>query len=278
MNTKFLISALLLFTTITVPHANRVVFAHGAEDNIRNETYYYRDITQKNRQAVVFIKTEIDPAKKNDDKQENDPAQKFMPRIIPPLYKETILYEELGLIQSFLVGTGFIITPDGEILTNYHVIDAHKEISIMLFNGNVFNADVVGIDKPNDLALLKINTEKSNFPFLTLGNSDVIMESDKILIIGHPLGINFTVSSGTISGLKRTIYSHPIPLIQIQSSLNPGNSGSPLIDVFSNKVIGIIQSMIQNANQIGFAIPINPIKKILPSLRNQKIWKNNAEK
>ena len=222
--TKLLFIAILTLTSLALSSPG-VVSAQDAQTNIQNENAYYRDLAQKNKQAVVAIRVEIDPTKvRKTEEQNNAPSKRFMPRVMLPIYKETILYEEFGVIQAFSTGTGFIITQDGEVLTNYHVIDAYKEIYVTLANGSAYKADVMGFDEPADIALLKIKTEKPNFPFLTLGDSDTIMEPDPIIIIGNPFGLKLTVSVGTISGLNRAVYVHPQPLIQVQSSINPGNS------------------------------------------------------
>lgn len=275
-----ILTAILLILAITaISPAPNIALAHDAQTNIKNENDYYRNLAQKNKQAVVVIRAEIDPAKsRKTGEQNNFPLKKSMPNVVLPVYIEKIFSEELGMVQSFSTGTGFIITPDGEILTNFHVIDGHKEIYVILANDSVFKADVVGFDQSADVALLKIQTENPNFPVLTLGDSNAVAEPDPIIITGHPFGLNYSVSIGTISGLKRVITLRLPPLIQVQSSINPGNSGSPLITVYDNKVVGIIQSMADDANQIAFAVPINFVKSILPSLRNQKGQKNNTEK
>ena len=268
--TKLLFIAILTLISLMISPLNTVL-AHDALTNIQNENDYLELLAQKNKQAVVVIRAEIDPAKsRKSDEQNNAPAKKSRPNIVLPVYIEKIFSEELEMVQAFSNGTGFIITTDGEILTNYHVVDGHKEIYVTLANGSIFKADVIGFNESADVALLKIQTEKPNFPVLTLGDSNAVAEPDRIIITGHPFGLNYTVSMGWISGLKRAVTLRLPPLIQVQSSINPGNSGSPLITVSDNKVVGIMQSMAENANQIAFAIPINFVKSILPALRNQK--------
>ncbi|MBI2637551.1 MAG: trypsin-like peptidase domain-containing protein, partial [Candidatus Sungbacteria bacterium] len=156
------------------------------------------------------------------------------------------------------------ITEDGEILTNYHVIDGHQEIYGVLADGTTLPLDVVGYDKNLDVALLKVRSgKKMKFPYVTLGNSDAAAEADPIMIIGHPFNLRWTLSLGLVSNAKRSI-PFPVPMIQVQSSINPGNSGSPVF-AHNNSVIGIAQRIIES--DVGFVIPINAVKSKLPAMR-----------
>ena len=276
-----IITGILVILLLVIPST---VGAHDATANLQNEETLLKSLYDKNKQAVVMIRVAIDPAKikTGENRQENKNKEQFK-KFIFPILKEKLVVDESGQTQSFQIGTGFIITPDGEILTNYHVIDAYKEIYVFLANGPVFKADVLGFDKASDIALLKIQTAiQITFPTLTMGDSNSLTEAKPIFVIGHPFALSWTRSSGTVNEPRRLIPVNTQPLIQIQAPINPGNSGSPLITTLDNKVVGIIQSIPDDANGgstgIAFAIPINFAKTILPFLRNQKNKKNNAEK
>ena len=176
---------------------------------------------------------------------------------------------ELGL------GTGFIITEDGYIISNEHVTGSkYSKCYITLENGNIYDGSVVWSDSDLDLSIIKINAK--NLEFLKLGDSDNIRVGESIYAIGNPIGFEFrrTVTSGIISAKKRTIKieeedksSYMTDLIQTDATINPGNSGGPIIYP-NGKVIGVNTVKITSAEGIGFAIPINIIKPIVNSLKN----------
>lgn len=168
-------------------------------------------------------------------------------------------------------GSGFIINPEGYALTNNHVVDGAAEIKVRLKDKREFRAYVIGTDPQTDVALIKIEGAQK-FPTVALGNSDTIKVGDAVLAIGNPLGLNHTVTSGIISALGRkdlvpegkTLYSE---FIQTDASINPGNSGGPLIGL-GGEVIGINTAINRQGQGIGFAIPINMIKTLLPRLKS----------
>lgn len=173
---------------------------------------------------------------------------------------------ELGL------GTGFIISENGYIVTNQHVSGAKNSICyVTLEDGRNFEAKVVWADEDIDLSIIKINI--TGLSYLNLGNSDDIKIAQRVYAIGNPIGFEFqrTVTAGIISGVDRTIKieeedktSYMEDLIQTDATINPGNSGGPLIDESGN-VIGINSVKITSAEGIGFAVPINIIKPIAES-------------
>lgn len=165
------------------------------------------------------------------------------------------------------LGTGFILTGDGFIVTNEHVINGSKDIKIMTYSKDVMNAKLIGFDVNRDIALLKIN---GNYNSLNLANSDDLQVGRKVIAIGNPLGLSFTVTEGIISALNREGPNGLKEYIQTDVSLNPGNSGGPLIDTEGN-VIGINNFKIGGAENIGFALESNSIKKIVNLLSNNTI-------
>jgi serine protease Do len=162
-------------------------------------------------------------------------------------------------------GSGFIIRPDGYILTNEHVVRNAQNLKVTLQGGKKFNGRVVGTDPQTDLAVVKIDAK--NLPTADLGDSDGLVPGQWVVAIGNPYGFHDTVTAGIISALGRSI-DDPNDrgyLIQTDAAINPGNSGGPLVDL-SGKVIGINEAIIANAQGLGFAIPVNLAKKISKDL------------
>ena len=168
------------------------------------------------------------------------------------------------------LGTGFIVSKDGYIITNQHVSgEKNSTCYVTLENGKNYKASVVWSDTDLDLSIIKINV--NNLKYLDLGDSDKIKVAEQVYAIGNPIGFEFqrTVTSGIISGLNRTIKieednktSYMEDLIQTDATINPGNSGGPLINI-NGEVLGINSVKITSAEGIGFAIPINIIKPII---------------
>jgi S1-C subfamily serine protease len=163
-------------------------------------------------------------------------------------------------------GSGFIIKPTGEILTNNHVVSGSEKLTVTLADKKVYNAKVLGIDGANDLALIKIDAGRK-LPSLPLGNSDTLVVGQKVLAIGNPFRFSGTLTTGVVSSLGRDIDTEDRRLegmIQTDAAINPGNSGGPLLDSHGN-VIGINTAIYgqQGSIGIGFAMPVNRAKSML---------------
>jgi serine protease Do len=160
------------------------------------------------------------------------------------------------------LGSGFIVSPDGYILTNNHVVDKADEITVKLYNQKEYKARVIGTDKDTDLAVIKINAE--NLQPILMGDSDKIDVGDWVLAVGSPFGLEQTVTQGIISAKGRIIGAGPYDdFLQTDAAINPGNSGGPLINM-NGEVIGIntaISSTSGGYEGVGFAMPINIAKK-----------------
>ncbi len=164
------------------------------------------------------------------------------------------------------LGSGFIIDPDGYILTNNHVVAKADKIVVKLENGKEYKAKIIGTDPKTDVALIKIKADKP-LKAVTLGDSDKIRVGDWVVAIGNPFGLSHTVTAGIISAKGRVIGSGPYDdFIQTDASINPGNSGGPLI-ALDGTVIGINTAIVATGQGIGFAIPINMAKNIIPQLK-----------
>lgn len=171
-------------------------------------------------------------------------------------------------------GSGFFVSADGLIVTNKHVVaDERAEYTVISGDGTEYPAKVLARDPSNDIAVIKI--EGTNFPVLTLGDSDTIRVGETIIAIGNPLGeFENSVSRGIISGLKRSLDAgsgrgdseHLSNIIQIDAAINPGNSGGPLFNL-SGEVIGVNVAMALGAENIGFSLPINQVKRIVEQVR-----------
>lgn len=166
-------------------------------------------------------------------------------------------------------GSGFIIDPDGYIVTNNHVVDGARRVSVTLMDGDKYTAKVVGRDDKTDLALVKIEAGHA-LPYVAFGDSDSAHEGDWVLAVGNPYGLGGTVTAGIISAHGRNIDAGPYDdFIQIDAPINPGNSGGPLFNL-SGQVVGIdtaIYSPSGGSVGIGFAIPSNVAKTIVAQLR-----------
>ncbi|MBI4644400.1 MAG: DegQ family serine endoprotease [Deltaproteobacteria bacterium] len=162
-------------------------------------------------------------------------------------------------------GSGVIISKDGYILTNNHVVEGAKEVTVTFANQQEYKARVVGRDPKTDLAVLKVESKES-FPAVTMGDSDQLQVGDWVVAIGNPFGLNNTVTSGIVSAKGRVIGAGPYDdFIQTDASINPGNSGGPLINM-KGELVGINTAIIPNGQGIGFAIPVNTAKPLVPQL------------
>jgi serine protease Do len=171
-------------------------------------------------------------------------------------------------------GAGFLITPTGYALTNHHVIENARSITVRVGeNHEEINATVVGSDEKTDIALIKLDSPKKDWPVIALGDSDGMHVGDFVVAIGSPFGLEQSVSLGIISGRSRRDIAPSgreglYDFLQTDASINPGNSGGPLLNLFG-EVIGINAAVNAAGNGIGFAIPINMVKRMLPSLKEK---------
>lgn len=172
-------------------------------------------------------------------------------------------------------GSGFILTEDGYVLTNYHVIEGASAIKVTLYDGTAYNADLIGYDESNDIAVLKVDAE--GLTPVVLGDSDNLNVGDSVVAIGNPLGeLTFSLTAGVVSALDRevTLSSNvTMDLIQTDCAINSGNSGGALFN-FYGEVIGITNAKYSSSgssseasiDNIGFAIPINSVRGIVQSI------------
>ncbi len=183
----------------------------------------------------------------------------------------------LGPVSGEGSGSGWVYDRFGHIVTNYHVIEDADRIQVTLFDGQAFAATVVGVDRQNDIAVLHVDAdEESLFP-LTLGDSSKLLVGQKALAIGNPFGLERTLTVGVISSLNRTLESKARQnrliksVIQIDAALNQGNSGGPLFNhaghvIGMNTAIASVNQAVAQNSGVGFAVPVNTIRKVVPEL------------
>ena len=171
---------------------------------------------------------------------------------------------------SHIIGSGFIYDSKGLIITNSHVAFGRQALYVTLDDGSVVAAHLLGADPIYDIAVLQIpKPEKGKFTTVPLGDSEHLRVGENVIAIGNPLGLDQTVTRGIVSGVNRILPGTPLslsePLIQTDTPINPGNSGGPLLNM-CGEVIGMNTAIVPDAQNIGFAIPVNLIKTVLPAL------------
>ncbi len=166
------------------------------------------------------------------------------------------------------IGTGFILSNDGYVVTNYHVIDGASRVEILTYDKKVAKAVVVGADVMRDVALLKV---EGSYDKLKLADSDVLQVGNKVIAIGNPLGLSFTVTEGIVSALDREGPNELEEYIQTDVSLNPGNSGGPLINT-AGEVVGINNFKIGGgAEGLGFALESDSVEQAVNEIAGEQI-------
>src|ERR1700722_15775848 len=216
----------------------------------------YRAIVAQNRDSVVGITTEGEMKVSSDQpfggmnpfgNDGNNPLSQFFRQMPHP--RSTPMHAQ---------GSGFIVSADGLILTNAHVVDSAKEVTVKLIDHREFKAKVLGTDKASDIAVLKIDAH--GLPVVRLGNSDGLGVGDYVLAIGAPFGLEETATAGIVSATGRSLPGDgAVPFIQTDAAVNPGNSGGPLFDA-TGAVVGINSQIYTNSGGyqgVSFAIPIN---------------------
>ena len=209
--------------------------------------------------AVVNIFTEESaPAVRNPFRNfGGSPFDRFFDNFFPPTNS-----------RRRSLGSGVIINRDGYILTNEHVVAKAVRIKITLIDKREYQAKLIGADIKSDLAIIKIDS-KEPLPFVEMGCSDDLMIGESVLAIGNPFGLSHTVTTGIISAINRTIRPDKRRVyqdfIQVDASINPGNSGGPLLNI-NGSLIGINTAIYQEAEGIGFAIPIDNARRIVNEL------------
>ncbi|MBD2307719.1 trypsin-like peptidase domain-containing protein [Chroococcidiopsis sp. FACHB-1243] len=222
---------------------------------------------QNNANFIAQVVREVGPAVVRIDatRRVEVPARSIDP-LIERFFGENIFPSQQRVQRG--VGSGFIISQDGRILTNAHVVENADEVTVVLKDGRRFAGKVVGADPVTDVAV--IDVDATNLPTVELGNSDNIVPGQWAIAIGNPLGLNNTVTQGIVSAIGRSgsdigIQDKRLDFIQTDAAINPGNSGGPLLNA-QGAVIGVNTAIIGGAQGLGFAIPINTAQRIAEQL------------
>lgn len=252
---KRVVAFFALFLSLTA-------FSHG------RELPDFTELVEKHGVAVVNISTTQTVRNEGifpqmPDLSEDDPLYDFFRRFMPPR-KGPREY------QSRSLGSGFILSADGYILTNAHVVDAADEVTVRLTDKREFKAKVIGSDRRTDVALIKI--EASGLPKLTIGNPDQLKVGEWVFAIGSPFGFENSVTAGIVSAKGRSLpQENYVPFIQTDVAINPGNSGGPLFNM-KGEVVGINSQIYSRSGGfmgLSFAIPIDVAIDISDQLRTQ---------
>ncbi len=255
--------ALLICTTTTLAANSRPTPAPPPEINLRHSVTV--EVVRKTKDAVVNIS-----------------AIKTVARRVSPFGGADPFWQQFDTGQVIRVpasslGSGFIIHPDGYVVTNHHVIDRARKIQVELADGRKLDADLISSDADSDLAILKIlppskSTARNQqpFPSIELGDSSDLMIGEPVIAVGNPLGYSHSVSTGIVSAIHRDIKDRQdqvimADLVQTDAAINPGNSGGPLLNAYG-QVIGINTAIRGDAQNIGFAIQVNRLRDLIPEL------------
>lgn len=228
----------------------------------------YAELVERNGPAVVKI-TSVHNANKptGDGLSPQDPSLEGLPEYFKRFF-EQMPRQRPSPREGAGFGSGFIISKDGYVLTNHHVIDNASKITVSLQDRSEYTAKLIGSDSRTDIALLKI--EAKDLPIVTLGNSDDLKVGQWVLAIGSPFGFEYTATQGIVSALSRSLPDGTyVPFIQTDVAVNPGNSGGPLFST-DGKVIGINSQIYTRSGGymgLSFAIPINVVKDITQQLK-----------
>jgi len=226
---------------------------------LENRPPSFAAIAKKTMPVVVNISTTTQRSGRGGS---NDPIEEFFNRF----FGETPPREN----SQRSLGSGILISKDGEILTNYHVVRNADAIKVKLADQTEFEARLIGKDGRTDLAMIKIRRSGGNLPFARLGSSSQLDVGDWVMAIGNPFGLEHTVTAGIVSAKGRVIGAGPYDnFIQTDASINPGNSGGPLINA-AGEVVGVNSAIFSQTGGnvgIGFAIPIDLAKKVADQLR-----------
>jgi serine protease Do len=230
--TQALTMALLTFSLVTVPHlatAHQMIMESGVV------TQVYKKVAP----VIVLINAT---------------------RAEPPIGSD-------ASVQS--VGSGIVLNATGMVLTNNHVIEGATKIMVMMSKGVKVEAQVVGNDPMTDLALLRVALPKGHYAVAEFGDSDRLEIGQPVLTIGHPFGLDSTLTTGVISGFLPSPEPtrQPQRLIQTSAAINPGNSGGPLLDL-AGHIIGVNAAMLAGAQNVGFAIPSNTVKSVVQEIQS----------
>ena len=262
-----MLSSAPLFADVNAAQANTKTAVAGTLPELTK-------MIKANRSAVVSIDVKMAKTKDLTGELSNDQySEKLqnLPKELREMFKNMPQMPRghgFGARKLNSHGSGFIISDDGYVVTNGHVIDSGSNITVELEDKREFTAKVIGVDKLSDIALLKI--EAKNLPYVAMGDSDKLDVGQWVVAIGTPFGLDYTATQGIVSALSRSLPADTyVPFIQTDAAINPGNSGGPLFNL-DGQVIGVnSQIFSQTGGYMGvsFAIPVNIVKNVTEQLK-----------
>lgn len=258
MNSIIRIFIAIFFLLILNPNLLNEVYAQP--DELKSLSQLVKRLTPSvvNISTTSVITSRQSPFQSPFGGRENDPFEEFFNKFFGDIPQRE--FRKSGL------GSGFILSDDGYIITNNHVVERASDIKVILENGQNYDAKVIGKDQKSDLALIKIEP-KTDLPAVKLGRSDNLQIGDWVVAIGNPFGLGHTVTAGIISAKGRSLGLGAYDdFIQTDAAINPGNSGGPLFNL-NGEVIGVNTAIIAGGQGIGFAIPIDTAINIVDQLK-----------
>ncbi len=266
---------LILFASLLTVALNAGAFVlpaaakDGGIESLRESGKAFRSVAKQVSPAVVFIQVEKEVEQQASNPFEGTPfGDEFFRRFFgqPPQQQAP---QNAPKRRASGQGSGFLISGDGYIMTNNHVVGGADKVTVQLLDGREFDAEIIGTDPPTDVALIKIEADEK-LPYLPLGDSDRLEVGDWVLAFGNPFGLSHTLTAGIVSakgrsGIGLTDYEN---FIQTDAAINPGNSGGPLVNL-DGEVVGMNTAIFSRSGGymgIGFAIPINMAKNIRTQL------------
>lgn len=229
----------------------------------------FKSLVKKTSPAVVNISTE--------QKEQGDVSSLFpgyradeIPEIFKHFFRSPDPEQQRPHKAPQSLGSGFIISEDGYVLTNHHVVEGAKKVIVRLSDRRELEAQIIGSDKRSDVALLKL--EGNNFPVVKVGNSEALEVGEWVLAIGSPFGFDYSVTAGIVSATGRSLENETyVPFIQTDVAINPGNSGGPLFNL-DGEVVGINSQIYTRSGGfmgLSFAIPIDVVMEVVEQIRDQ---------
>jgi len=263
-------SRLLVISTLLVLFATPLSAFAADPDSIaalRQMGKAFSSIAENASPAVVGLKAEITVSQDSQTYRDSPFGDDFYEYFFGPRSPRQRSPQRRPRQAQTALGSGFIISPDGYILTNNHMVEGAEKITVELADGKKFTAEITGRDPDSDIAVIKIDTD--NLPYLELADSDTLEVGEWVLAIGNPLGFSHTVTAGIVSAKGRSVGLANIEnFIQTDAAINRGNSGGPLLNL-EGKVVGMNTAIYGATGNIGigFAIPVNMAKHVYKQLR-----------
>ena len=216
----------------------------------------------------------------------NDAFSKLAASVLPSVVSittrkvtpgQTMLHPLLGLVPGSPevipgLGSGAIISKDGLVVTNYHVVADVSELAVTTNDNQIFSAQVLGTDEERDIALLRIESERKDFPALSFGDSDKVKVGQMVFAVGNPFGLSGTVTQGIISARDRHLSDSQMDYLQTDTVINPGNSGGPLVDIHG-KIVGVNVAIYRGDQNVrawqgvGLSVPSNGVKMVVTAIQ-----------